>query len=45
VREEKFIQAFGMKIGRRLPGRPKSRWKDNMKMDIEKTPTQTLMYC
>jgi len=35
IREEKFIQAFGKKTGRRLLGRPRSRWKDNMKMDIE----------
>jgi hypothetical protein len=29
------IQAFGRKTGRRLLGRPRSRWKDNMKTDIK----------
>ena len=35
VGKGRVIQVFGRKTGRRILGRPRSRWKDNMKMDIE----------
>ena len=36
-REERSIQGFGGKTeGKRTFGRPRHRWKDNIKMDLQK---------
>ena len=34
--EERYIQGFdGNSEGRRPPGRPRHRWEDNIKMDLQ----------
>jgi hypothetical protein len=35
-REERYIQGSGGKtLGKQSPGRPRRRWKDNIKMDLQ----------
>jgi len=37
-RNEKCMQNFGLKIGRKESlGRPRRRWKHNIRMDLEET--------
>jgi hypothetical protein len=33
-REEKCIEGFDCKVGKKPVGRPKHRWEDNIKMDL-----------
>jgi len=35
--EERYIEGFGRKPeGKRRPGRPRRRWKDNIRMNLQK---------